>query len=206
MRDANDSAGRHYKIELENFGCGAVACQGQFVSELLRRVVDLVRQRYAGSVDRERRRLPGNWSVAQIGDCNDDAMSDILLLDSAGNVAVWEMNGATVSSSLASKLFVRRPVPSVERNSIHVLVRKPMLSVDKNFTPRLVVINYVHLSALPQPNAALPSHRIWRVDNLMKAHSWPKRRSATVAKGLFDHLVGAWCLTCSMNARSLGKT
>ena len=39
-------------------------------------------------------------SVAQVGDYNGDGKSDILLLDSAGDVAVWLMNGATVSSSV----------------------------------------------------------------------------------------------------------
>ncbi len=44
--------------------------------------------------------LPSNWSVAQIGDYDGDGKSDILLLDNAGDLAVWLMNGATVSSSI----------------------------------------------------------------------------------------------------------
>jgi hypothetical protein len=38
--------------------------------------------------------------VAQVGDYNGDGKSDILLLDAAGDLAVWLMNGAAVSSSL----------------------------------------------------------------------------------------------------------
>ena len=38
--------------------------------------------------------------MAQVGDYTGDGKSDILLLDSAGDVAVWLMNGATVSSSV----------------------------------------------------------------------------------------------------------
>ncbi len=38
--------------------------------------------------------------MAQVGDYNGDGMSDILLLDSTGDLAMWLMNGATVSSSV----------------------------------------------------------------------------------------------------------
>lgn len=45
--------------------------------------------------------LASNWSVAQIGGDNGDGASDILLIDSAGDLAVWLMNGSTVAASLA---------------------------------------------------------------------------------------------------------
>ena len=44
--------------------------------------------------------LPSIWSVAQVGDYNGDGSSDILLLDSSGDLAMWLMSGATVSSSV----------------------------------------------------------------------------------------------------------
>jgi hypothetical protein len=40
------------------------------------------------------------WTVVGSGDYNGDGKSDILLLDAAGDLAVWLMNGATVSSSV----------------------------------------------------------------------------------------------------------
>jgi hypothetical protein len=44
--------------------------------------------------------LPTNtWSIAQIGDYNADGKSDIMWIDSSGDVALWFMNGGTVSSS-----------------------------------------------------------------------------------------------------------
>jgi hypothetical protein len=45
--------------------------------------------------------LPSTWNVAQIGDYNGDGMSDILLLDTSGDVAMWLMSGATVSQPLS---------------------------------------------------------------------------------------------------------
>ena len=44
--------------------------------------------------------MPSNWSVVETGDYNGDGKSDIVLLDAAGDLAVWLMNGATVSSSI----------------------------------------------------------------------------------------------------------
>jgi hypothetical protein len=38
------------------------------------------------------------WSVAQTGDCNGDARSDILWTNGSGDVVAWLMNGATVLS------------------------------------------------------------------------------------------------------------
>ena len=51
--------------------------------------------------------VPSNWTIAQTGDYNGDGMSDILWLCTvtatgictAGDVAVWFMNGSTVASS-----------------------------------------------------------------------------------------------------------
>ena len=41
---------------------------------------------------------PLTWSIVQTGDYNGDTKSDILWVDTLGNVAAWFMNGATVSS------------------------------------------------------------------------------------------------------------
>ncbi|HUD87638.1 MAG TPA: VCBS repeat-containing protein, partial [Xanthobacteraceae bacterium] len=40
--------------------------------------------------------MPSTWFVAGTGDFNGDRMSDILWRDSAGDVAIWEMNGTTI--------------------------------------------------------------------------------------------------------------
>ena len=42
--------------------------------------------------------LPLTWTIAETGDYSGAGMSDILWLDNLGNVAIWFMNGATVSS------------------------------------------------------------------------------------------------------------
>jgi FG-GAP repeat len=42
---------------------------------------------------------PTTWSIVGTGDFNGDGMSDILWRDTSGNVAVWFMNGAQVTSS-----------------------------------------------------------------------------------------------------------
>jgi hypothetical protein len=39
-------------------------------------------------------------NIAQIGDYNGDGKSDLLLLDSVGDVSMWLMNGATVTQAL----------------------------------------------------------------------------------------------------------
>ena len=65
-----------------------------------RSAIDLVHQRRAGYLGCGCGTLASNWNVAQIGDYNGDGKSDILLLDGAGYLAVWLMNGSTVSSSL----------------------------------------------------------------------------------------------------------
>jgi hypothetical protein len=44
--------------------------------------------------------VTSNFVVQGVGDYNGDGMSDILLLDSAGDLAVWLMNGATVTSAV----------------------------------------------------------------------------------------------------------
>jgi hypothetical protein len=38
------------------------------------------------------------WSVAETGDFNGDGYSDILWRDSSGDIAIWYMNGTTISS------------------------------------------------------------------------------------------------------------
>jgi hypothetical protein len=40
------------------------------------------------------------WSVAETGDFNGDGMSDILWQDTSGDIGIWFMNGATVSSGV----------------------------------------------------------------------------------------------------------
>ena len=43
---------------------------------------------------------PGaNWKVAGTGDFNGDGHSDILLQNTNGTVAIWEMNGVSATSS-----------------------------------------------------------------------------------------------------------
>ena len=43
--------------------------------------------------------VPLTWNVVQTGDYNGDATSDILWIDSAGNLAMWFMNGGHVAST-----------------------------------------------------------------------------------------------------------
>ncbi len=42
--------------------------------------------------------VPTTWSVAETGDFNGDGKSDILWLDTSGNVMIWFMNGLAVSA------------------------------------------------------------------------------------------------------------
>ena len=52
---------------------------------------------------------PGpNWTAVGTGDFNDDGQPDILLQNMNGQVAVWETNGANVTSSA----LVANPGPS----------------------------------------------------------------------------------------------
>ncbi len=37
--------------------------------------------------------------MAQVGDYNGDGKSDILWIDTSGNLTLWFMNGATISSN-----------------------------------------------------------------------------------------------------------
>ena len=39
------------------------------------------------------------WTFATVGDFNGDGKSDLLWRDTSGNLVVWFMNGATVSST-----------------------------------------------------------------------------------------------------------
>jgi hypothetical protein len=43
-----------------------------------------------------------DWSIVQTGDFDGDGKSDILWHDTGGGVALWLMNGATVTSVLGA--------------------------------------------------------------------------------------------------------
>jgi hypothetical protein len=43
--------------------------------------------------------VPLTWSIAETGDFNGDAKSDLLWRDTSGNTAIWFMNGATIAST-----------------------------------------------------------------------------------------------------------
>ncbi len=43
--------------------------------------------------------VPNTWSIAQTGDYNGDGMSDLLWKDGSGNLAIWFLNGSSVSST-----------------------------------------------------------------------------------------------------------
>jgi hypothetical protein len=54
------------------------------------------------------------WSIVQTGDYNGDGMSDLLWLDTNGNIAMWFMNGVAVSSSASvGKITTNWAVESV---------------------------------------------------------------------------------------------
>jgi hypothetical protein len=43
--------------------------------------------------------VANSWTIAQTGDYNDGGASDILWIDNAGNVSVWFLSDAAISSS-----------------------------------------------------------------------------------------------------------
>ena len=45
--------------------------------------------------------VSADWTIIETDDFNGDGMSDILWLDTSGNVAIWLMNGTTVLPSSA---------------------------------------------------------------------------------------------------------
>jgi hypothetical protein len=45
--------------------------------------------------------LPTTWNIVQVGDYNGDGKSDMLLMDTSGDVAMWLMSGTTVIQPLA---------------------------------------------------------------------------------------------------------
>ena len=45
------------------------------------------------------------WTMAGTGDFNGDGMSDILWQDNSGDIAVWLMNGVTISAAGGSPTF-----------------------------------------------------------------------------------------------------
>jgi serralysin len=42
--------------------------------------------------------VPSTWTIAQTGDYNGDGMSDILWIDTSGNLAMWLMNGSSIAA------------------------------------------------------------------------------------------------------------
>jgi hypothetical protein len=38
------------------------------------------------------------WSVAETGDFNADGLSDVLWRDTSGDIAIWFMNGTTITT------------------------------------------------------------------------------------------------------------
>ena len=44
--------------------------------------------------------VPTTWTIAETGDFNGDGKTDILWLDTSGNVSIWFMNGMTVVSAV----------------------------------------------------------------------------------------------------------
>ena len=56
---------------------------------------DLVHEWHDGRVDGGCRQYSHQWTVVGTGDFNGDGMTDIVWRDTAGDTAIWLMNGAT---------------------------------------------------------------------------------------------------------------
>ena len=63
---------------------------------------------------------PGTyWSVASTGDYNGDGLADILWRGGAGEISVWHMDGATISSYAAASLSGQTVNPGTTWNPVN---------------------------------------------------------------------------------------
>jgi hypothetical protein len=53
--------------------------------------------------------MPTTWSIVGTGDFNGDRKSDILWRDTAGDVAIWEMNGTSILNASATYVATVAP-------------------------------------------------------------------------------------------------
>jgi hypothetical protein len=60
--------------------------------------------------------VPSSWSIVGIGDFNGDGFTDILWRDTGGNVAIWFMNGSTITSISGLGPILRIPGIVISRS------------------------------------------------------------------------------------------